>query len=50
MTSATKRIPVTKKVWETLHGMRKPGQTYDELIGELIRECKDRVGVGVKND
>jgi hypothetical protein len=33
---ADSRIPVSRQTWETLHGMRKPGQTYDELILELI--------------
>jgi hypothetical protein len=32
----TKRIPVTPNVWETLHGMRKPGQNYSELLHEMI--------------
>lgn len=33
---AVKRIPVTTEVWEALHGMRKPGQTYSDLIQERI--------------
>jgi len=35
---AEKRIPVTEKRWEKLHSMKKPGQTYDELLKELIQE------------
>ncbi|MFO7792748.1 MAG: hypothetical protein ACQEQM_08575 [Thermoplasmatota archaeon] len=35
---AEKRIPVTEKRWKKLHSMKKPGQTYDELLEELIQE------------
>ena len=34
---ATKRIPVCPSTWETVHQLRKPGQTYDDVIRELIR-------------
>lgn len=37
---ATKRIPVTAKVWEELSRLKKAGQTYDELLAELIEESK----------
>jgi hypothetical protein len=33
---ANKRIPVTEKVWKSLHNLRKPGQTYNELIESMI--------------
>lgn len=33
---AEKRIPVSGDVWKALHGMRKPGQTYDGLLREMI--------------
>jgi hypothetical protein len=33
---ANKRIPVTEKVWESLEGLKKHGQTYDQLLAELI--------------
>jgi len=35
---ATKRIPVTPSTWRTVHQLRKPGQTYDDVINELIRK------------
>ena len=35
---ADKRIPVKKTTWMILHGMREPGQTYDELLADLIDE------------
>jgi predicted CopG family antitoxin len=37
---ASKRIVVTEKTWKTLHGLRKPGQTFSELIDEMIKNCK----------
>ncbi len=33
---ATKRIPVTLETWEKLSEMKRPGQTYDELPGQMI--------------
>lgn len=37
---ATKRIPVSVKIWEELSELKKEGQTYDELLAELIEERK----------
>jgi len=37
---ASKRIVVTVKTWKTLHGLRKPGQTFSELIDEMIKNSK----------
>ena len=36
--SANKRIPVTEKTREELHDLKKPGQTYDELLQELAEQ------------
>ena len=33
---ATKRIPVTPETWEKLSEMKRPGQTYDELLEQMI--------------
>jgi predicted CopG family antitoxin len=33
---ATKRIPVTPEVWESLSRLKRPGQTYDSLLEEMI--------------
>jgi hypothetical protein len=33
---ATKRIPVTEEIWESLSDLKRPGQTYDLLLSELI--------------
>ncbi len=35
---ATKRIPVCPSTWEAVHGLRKPGQTFDDVIRELVEE------------
>lgn len=37
---ATKRIPVTEKIWQELGGLKKAGQTYSELLAELVEERK----------
>ena len=37
---ATKRIAVTKEVWESLSMLRRPGETFSDLIGELIETEK----------
>ena len=39
---ADKRIPVTDERWQQLHNMKKAGQTYDDLIGELIEESETK--------
>jgi len=40
--SLTKRIPVTEQVWKELAEMRSAGQTYDELLAEMIELRKKR--------
>lgn len=40
--SAEKRIPVTEERWKELHELKQPGQTYDELLEELVEERKKR--------
>lgn len=42
MTSLTKRIPVSENVWKELAEMRSAGQTYDELLEDLIEDRKKR--------
>lgn len=36
------RIPVSKALHRELHGMKEPGQTYDQLLSELVEEVKKR--------
>ena len=40
--SAVKRIPVTEAVWKDLAEMRSAGQTYTELLAEMIEDRKRR--------
>ena len=40
--SAVKRIPVTESVWKDLADMRSAGQTYSDLLAEMIMERKKR--------
>lgn len=35
--AADKRIPVTEKRWKQLNNLKDAGQTYDELLKELIQ-------------
>jgi len=37
MSRADKRIPVTEERWEELNDLKGAGQTYDELLAELVR-------------
>jgi len=36
---ANKRIPVSEDLWEKLGQMKKAGQTYDELLREIIQKA-----------
>jgi predicted CopG family antitoxin len=36
--SADKSIPVTEETREQLHDLKKPEQTYDDLLQELARQ------------
>ena len=38
--SATKRIPVSEPVWRMLSELKKPGQTYDSLLEEIVENEK----------
>jgi hypothetical protein len=35
---ATKRVALTPSTWATLSQLRKPGQTFDDTISELITD------------
>lgn len=40
---ATKRIPVTFVTWEEVSRLKRPGQTFDELLQEMVEtEKKER--------
>lgn len=38
--SAAKRIPVSEPVWKELGAMKGAGQTYDDLLSDLIERAK----------
>ncbi|MBN1195490.1 MAG: hypothetical protein JXA08_09145 [Methanomicrobiaceae archaeon] len=38
--TASKRIPVSVTTWKELSEMRHAGQTYDDLLAELIERAK----------
>lgn len=40
--AAVKRIPVTEPVWKELSEMRSAGQTYADLLEDMIQERKRR--------
>lgn len=40
MSRADKRIPVTEERWTELHELKEAGQTYDELLEQLIKEYR----------
>lgn len=42
MSRAEKRIPVTEERWRELNQLKEAGQTYDELLEELIQEHNRR--------
>ena len=37
---ATKRIPVTETVWTELSELKRAGQTYSQLLEEMIEDKK----------
>lgn len=42
MEHANKRIPVTDEIWKTLSSLKRPGQTYDSLLAEMIEIKQER--------
>lgn len=42
MSKANKRIPVTEERWEELNELKEAGQTYDDLLKELIQHRNRR--------
>lgn len=39
--SADKRIPVSEERWKELGDLKEAGQTYDDLLDDLIQEHKN---------
>lgn len=42
MSNASKRIPVTEERWRELNEIKEAGETYDDLLAELIQEHQRR--------
>lgn len=42
MSKADKRIPLTEERWKELNELKQAGQTYDDLLEELIQEHNRR--------
>jgi predicted CopG family antitoxin len=42
MSNANKRIPVTEERWKELNNLKQAGETYDDLLAELIQEHQRR--------
>ena len=42
MSNASKRIPVTEERWKELNELKQAGETYDDLLAELIQEHQRR--------
>lgn len=40
--SADKRIPVSEESWRELGEMKAAGQTYDELLQDLLQSYKEQ--------
>jgi predicted CopG family antitoxin len=40
--TANKRIPVTEEIWQALSNMKRPGQTFDSLLDEMIEIKQER--------
>jgi hypothetical protein len=38
--TADKRIPVTRNVWEGLSDLKRPGETFAQLLEEMIEHEK----------
>ncbi len=37
-----KRIPVSERVWEDTSELRRPGQTFDDLLSHMVEQEKKR--------
>jgi len=40
--AATKRIPVSEGVWEDISELKRPGQTFDDLLSHMVEQEKKR--------
>jgi predicted CopG family antitoxin len=40
--AATKRIPVSERVWAAISELKRPGQTFDDLLSQMVEQEKKR--------
>jgi predicted CopG family antitoxin len=40
--TASKRIPVSEGVWEDISELKRPGQTFDDLLSHMVEQEKKR--------
>jgi len=40
--AATRRIPVSEGVWAELSELKRPGQTFDDLLSSMVEQEKKR--------
>lgn len=40
--TATKRIPVSEGVWAEISELKHPGQTFDDLLSQMVEQEKKR--------
>jgi predicted CopG family antitoxin len=40
--AATKRIPVSEEVWAEISELKRPGQTFDDLLSQMVEQEKKR--------
>ncbi len=40
--TTTNRMPVSPEIWEELSNLKEPGQTFDELIKEIVEREKEK--------
>ncbi|KDE54730.1 hypothetical protein [Methanoculleus sp. MH98A] len=40
--AATKRIPVSEGIWAEISELKRPGQTFDDLLSHMVEQEKKR--------
>ena len=40
--TATRQIPVSERVWEDISDLKRPGQTFDDLLAHMVEQEKKR--------
>jgi len=40
--AATKRIPVSEGIWAEISELKRPGQTFDDLLSQMVEQEKKR--------